>query len=68
MTSDVKIPEWAEKAAQDFHNKWETGMSIAAFLANLRRSIRKGKPRTNITLMVFRDDGTVPVRIEQGAL
>lgn len=43
-------------------------MSIAAFLANLRRSIRKGKPRTNITLMVFRDDGTVPVRVEQGAL
>ncbi len=31
MSSDVKIPDWAEKAAQDFHDKWETGMSGAAF-------------------------------------
>lgn len=38
-------------------------MTVAAFLAHLQRAVRMGKPRMNVTLMVFRDDGTVPVRI-----
>lgn len=29
--TDSKTPEWAREAAQAFHDKWETGMSGAAF-------------------------------------
>lgn len=50
MSSNVTIPEWAEKAAQDFHDKWDTGMSGAAFkdlaralLAAERRGLEKAE-------------------------
>lgn len=40
-------------------------MTVAALIAQINRARRLSYPRIRITVMVFRDNGTIPVRIAQ---
>ena len=41
-------------------------MTVSTILALLRRAKRKGMRPASVSMTVFRDDGSVPVRITYG--